>query len=338
MSEFLLSIIIPVYKAEHTIERCVRSALDQAPPHTQMILVEDGSPDQSGLICDRLAAEDDRIQVIHQPNSGASAARNRGLEEALGQYIQFIDSDDFLAPGLYKKALPILEQKDDLDLFVFGIRRLSGGKEGPVPNGFFEQLPDLPGGLAHYFIETGLLTSPVNKIYRASLAKICRFDPSLRVYEDFLFNLDILSRCRSLFFCPDEFYIGDDLESGSLSRSQRADLLDASQRIAPKLPKFLICCGVSPIEAQNFAEEWQRSMAGLQLAVLLGRSGDVSFSDCRRVFSQLLARRDWHPQLLGWVRDTYTSLPRFVLETCIRCRMVSLLALLCRLLSRLRRV
>lgn len=336
MNEFLLSVVIPVYKAEHTLERCVRSVLDQAPPHTQMILVEDGSPDQSGIICDRLAAGDNRIRVIHQPNGGASAARNRGLEEAAGQYIQFIDSDDFLEPGLYQKALPALDY--GADLFVFGIRRLSGGKEGPVPSGSFERLSDLPGGLSHYFIETGLLTSPVNKIYRASLAKTCQFDPALRVYEDFRFNLEFLSKCGPIFFCPDEFYIGDDRENGSLSRSQRADLLDASQRIAPEMPDLLIRSGISASEANSFTEQWQCNMAGLQLAVLLGRSGTVSFSDCRRVFSQLLARRDWHPQLLGWVRDTYTGLPCFVLETCIRCRLASLLALLCRLLSRLRRV
>ena len=93
-----LSIIVPVYNAERTLERCVSSILAQVYTDFELILINDGSTDRSGPLCDQLAASDARIRVIHQANSGASAARNRGLQEARGQYLMFCDSDDAVSP------------------------------------------------------------------------------------------------------------------------------------------------------------------------------------------------------------------------------------------------
>ena len=86
-----LSVIIPVYKAETTLKRCVDSILSQPFADWEMILVDDGSPDTFGRICDDYAKADERIKVIHQKNAGVSAARNRGLEAATGEYVSFID-------------------------------------------------------------------------------------------------------------------------------------------------------------------------------------------------------------------------------------------------------
>ena len=94
--EPLLSVIVPVYRAEDTLTRCVNSILSHAPENLELILVDDGSPDASGTLCDAFAAQDGRVRVIHQPNAGVSAARNRGLDTARGRYIQFVDADDWL--------------------------------------------------------------------------------------------------------------------------------------------------------------------------------------------------------------------------------------------------
>lgn len=94
MSELLLSVIVPVYNAAATLEKCAASVLDQAPEAAELILVDDGSADDSPALCDRLAAEDCRVRVIHQKNGGASAARNAGLAAARGRYVQFVDADD----------------------------------------------------------------------------------------------------------------------------------------------------------------------------------------------------------------------------------------------------
>ena len=114
MSELLLSVIVPVYNAAATLEKCAASVLDQAPGAAELILVDDGSADDSPALCDRLAAQDGRVRVIHQKNGGASAARNAGLAAAKGRYVQFVDADDWVNPGLYDAALPPLEEGADV--------------------------------------------------------------------------------------------------------------------------------------------------------------------------------------------------------------------------------
>ena len=100
----VISIITPVYKVEAYLSRCVDSILNQSFQDFELILVDDGSPDQSGMICDQYAAKDDRIRVIHQVNGGAAAARNTGLDAAAGEWVTFIDSDDWVHPK-YLEAL-----------------------------------------------------------------------------------------------------------------------------------------------------------------------------------------------------------------------------------------
>ena len=94
----MISVIVPVYKVEPYLRRCVRSLQRQTHKELEIILVDDGSPDRCGAICDELAAADPRIHVIHQPNGGLSQARNRGIEAATGDYIAFLDSDDWADP------------------------------------------------------------------------------------------------------------------------------------------------------------------------------------------------------------------------------------------------
>ena len=96
-----ISIIVPVYKVEKYLDTCVRSILAQTFTDFELILVDDGSPDQCGALCDAYAVEDSRIVVIHKENGGLSSARNAGIEAARGTYIGFVDSDDYIAPDMY---------------------------------------------------------------------------------------------------------------------------------------------------------------------------------------------------------------------------------------------
>ena len=99
----LVSVIVAVYKVEPYVERCVRSIMEQTYRNLEIILVDDGSPDKSGEICDRLALEDARITVYHQTNYGASAARNLGVSKSCGAYIAYIDSDDYIAKNYIER-------------------------------------------------------------------------------------------------------------------------------------------------------------------------------------------------------------------------------------------
>lgn len=102
MSEFLIAVIVPVYNIKEYLERCVRSICNQTYRNLEILLIDDGSTDGSGAICDALAKEDERIRVFHKENGGSSSARNLGIREAKGEYLGFIDSDDYIEPDMYE--------------------------------------------------------------------------------------------------------------------------------------------------------------------------------------------------------------------------------------------
>src|SRR5688572_25654014 len=101
----LISIIVPVYNVEPYLERCIQSIIDQSYTNLEIILVNDGSTDNSGAICDIYALKDDRIKVYHIVNGGSSIARNYGLKKSHGDYIGFVDSDDWVKPNMFKELI-----------------------------------------------------------------------------------------------------------------------------------------------------------------------------------------------------------------------------------------
>lgn len=123
----LVSVIVAVYKVEPYVERCVRSIMEQTYRNLEIILVDDGSPDKSGEICDRLALEDARITVYHQTNNGASAARNFGVSKSCGEYIAYIDSDDYVA-GNYIERLVFAAQTMGAEVAVCGFAATDSGQ------------------------------------------------------------------------------------------------------------------------------------------------------------------------------------------------------------------
>lgn len=110
----LISVIVPVYRVEQYLDKCVSSILAQTYANLEVILVDDGSPDNSGILCDRWAEKDARVRVIHQQNAGGGAARNAGLDVAKGQLIAFVDSDDYLASDMLASLYDLLEKGADI--------------------------------------------------------------------------------------------------------------------------------------------------------------------------------------------------------------------------------
>ncbi len=129
----ILSVIVPVFRVEQYLDQCVQSLLHQdlRAEEYEIILVDDGSDDNSPALCDQYAAQYPQIRVIHQPNKGQAAARNTGIRASKGQYICFVDSDDFLEPNTYK---PLLKQAIDntLDILQFRVQLVSGNKITPI--------------------------------------------------------------------------------------------------------------------------------------------------------------------------------------------------------------
>lgn len=121
----LLSVIIPVYKVENYLQRCLDSIINQTYKNLEIILVDDGSPDNSGKICDEYAQKDRRIKVIHQKNKGLSGARNSGLKISKGEYLAFLDSDDWIEPEMYTVLIELIEE-NNLDMARCSIDQTDG--------------------------------------------------------------------------------------------------------------------------------------------------------------------------------------------------------------------
>ena len=120
----LISVIVPVYKVEKYLNQCIESVLAQTYQNLEIILVDDGSPDRSGEICEEYAKKDTRIRVLHKSNGGLSTARNTGLQIISGAYIAFLDSDDYLAPDMYETLYRELIE-NDADIAVCGFVKIS---------------------------------------------------------------------------------------------------------------------------------------------------------------------------------------------------------------------
>lgn len=163
----LISIIVPVYNVEPYLEQCIDSILNQSFRDFELILVDDGSPDRCGEICDRYAAADDRIRVIHQKNGGVSAARNAGMEVSKGKYIVFVDSDDMVHP-LYLEHLYKAIQKHNADISMCWFSRF---EKNPTydENQAYAEKRILSGREA-----CSLIGAPHDRVSTAPWMKMCR--------------------------------------------------------------------------------------------------------------------------------------------------------------------
>ena len=124
-----LSVIVPIYQAEDTLPQCLDSILQQHVDDLEMILVDDGSSDNSLMLCQEYASQHSLIKVIHQNNGGASSARNTGLDNATGEYITFVDSDDLVAPDTYQQLLAIATKHPEYDFIEYSIVEKSSEKD-----------------------------------------------------------------------------------------------------------------------------------------------------------------------------------------------------------------
>ena len=155
-----VTIIIPCYKAAATLRRAVDSTLCGAPADTRLLLVDDGSPDSTGTLCDELASADPRITALHRANGGAGAARSTGLDAATGDWVLFLDADDELLPGLWDELAALDDTAQKADLLLFHLCRASGGDTtGVLAPGFYPDLSALGAALEPLLFTSGLLAA-----------------------------------------------------------------------------------------------------------------------------------------------------------------------------------
>lgn len=199
----LISIIVPVHNVEAFLDECIRSMVEQTYRNIEIVLVDDGSTDNSPAICDAWAEKDSRIVVIHQPGSGVSVARNKGIEVSKGDYLYFVDSDDYIRADLCQRIMEAFEDPE-IDLVAFGMIRVSEkgelGKEIPS----IDAKLDREGALMA-LARNDITNSVSSKVYKRKLWENVKFCVGRR-FEDVDTAYRILLQVDCIRCLPDMFY------------------------------------------------------------------------------------------------------------------------------------
>ena len=207
MKNDLISIIIPVYKVEKYLEKCIESVLKQTYTNLQIILVDDGSPDNCGKICDEYAKKDSRIEVIHKVNGGLSDARNVGISKAKGRYIGFVDSDDYIKEDMYEILLNLIK-KYDADVSICNLYDVIDGNEciRNKENGIREYSRlDI---LKEVLLDKNIQSYAWNKLYKKELFDEIKY-PIGKKYEDIGTTFYVFEKCNKIVVTsePEYYYL-----------------------------------------------------------------------------------------------------------------------------------
>ena len=233
----MVSIIVPVYKSEETLERCVYSLCQQTFQDIEIILVVDGPPDGSGVLAQKLADENEKVCVIFQENQGVSVSRNRGIKEARGEYIRFVDSDDYVQKDSISCMVQAMET-GETDLVIAGYHHLYFGRtvtKLPKMEGVFVTKNAQTEMLTLY--ETGYLNMPWNKLYKREEI-LEGFPTDLNLGEDLCFNLHYLEHTKKFTVLRETVceYIQDD-RGTTLSTKRRMDKIPIAFRLYEQVKK-----------------------------------------------------------------------------------------------------
>lgn len=198
----MISIIVPIYKAESCINNCVNSILAQTNPDWELILVDDGSPDRSGQICDKYAKMDPRIRVIHKPNGGVSSARNVGIEHANGDWISFVDADDYVSNNYCEAVIGRSSDIIVVDSLVVDLKGKivdSSQRKGSEFEGSYEAI------VKHFLLDRKSGVPWAKFIKRETIGDV-RFEIGQKIGEDTVFVYDILARAKTIEITTGYYY------------------------------------------------------------------------------------------------------------------------------------
>ena len=234
----LISVIIPIYKVEEYLSECVESIIAQSYKNLEIILVDDGSPDNCPVICDDYAKKDERIKVVHKKNGGLSDARNAGLNVATGKYVCFVDSDDYVAPDFIKRLLEALEKNDaDMSVCKYKIVLPDNSKR-------FDESPK-SGVLSvdDYWqnVFSGMYTTFVvawNKLYKMDIFKTAKYAKG-KINEDQIILHEILDKCQKVAVIDEALYYYRKREDSITGGKKKTISADAYEGLLERASYFL---------------------------------------------------------------------------------------------------
>lgn len=211
-----ISVIVPVYNVQDYLDQCLTSIREQTYSDLEILLVNDGSTDRSGHICDTFAELDSRIRVIHQPNGGVSSARNTGIKEATGDFITFVDSDDWLDAGMYQMMIEPALENQELQVLLCDFSTVQNGNftniTSDLREGYFTKSDIIRDIYPTLLVTENFGRIPVVSVwsclFKKSLlrANNIKFDVSLRYSEDYLFMAMVMIHCDSFFYLKEQYY------------------------------------------------------------------------------------------------------------------------------------
>jgi glycosyltransferase involved in cell wall biosynthesis len=205
MSSPLISVIVPVYNAEITLRQCVDSILCQGYRDFELLLIDDGSKDSSPAICDEYASKDNRVKAFHKENAGVSAARNKGLENASGEWITFIDSDDYISEDYFRGVEGCKQQ-----LLITGFRDEVGGNVSDnvkMVSAIYQSPEDVSLFIRTQVSSNMVLRGPWGKFYRREIIGNQVFNTQMKLGEDTCFVFDYLAKCSFLEVNASSYYV-----------------------------------------------------------------------------------------------------------------------------------
>lgn len=205
----LISIIIPVYNTENWLNECIDSVLNQTYQNFEILLIDDGSTDSSGAICDEYALLDNRVKVFHKPNGGVSSARNKGLEQAGGKWVAFVDADDTISENYLSSLLPMQEEDFIMDS--------SDDRFPCLDNNSYKGIDAI-----QIIMDGWQILGPWGKLYKLEIIRKNNilYDESLSQGEDTIFNLEYVFCVQSVRTTSSSMYFYRKDVAGSLSKKQ----------------------------------------------------------------------------------------------------------------------
>lgn len=203
MNQPLISVIVPIYNVEKYLDRCVESIVNQTYMNLEIILVDDGSPDNCPKMCDEWAQKDTRIKVIHKENGGLSDARNAGLRIATGEYISFVDSDDWLEISTFEIALEKI-LVNNCDICSFGVKMVwDNGNKNNLTHSHNETIFENTEDILQGFLSNAIIQTVWNKIYKRVIIENLEF-PVGKINEDEFWSWKVMVKSNRLV-CIDNY-------------------------------------------------------------------------------------------------------------------------------------
>lgn len=237
--ENLISIIVPVYNSAKVVKRCIDSIINQNYSNWELIIVNDGSTDSSLSICEEYEKIDKRIHIVDKENGGVSSARNRGILQAKGNYICFVDSDDLIEPSFLSVLTSSIKESNP-DLTICGMKKISanGDNESILPKKYcIKGKVAIANFVQRHYLEW-LVSSPWGKLYKKSQLPIRGFDETISLGEDLKFNIEYFQKISSIEIVPEALYNYYDNE-GSLTKSYKPGHLEAINEIYSITKKYI---------------------------------------------------------------------------------------------------